>query len=112
MCIFNFNRQKLWIPLVLIATLPIATAYAQPYAYVSNLSGNSVSVVNTANNTIAATIGVAASPSGLAVTPDGGSVYYANRRDNAVSVISTASNSHLTTNRFGPSPIHLALNPR
>ncbi len=88
MRIFNFNRQKLWIPLVLIATLPIAVA--QPYAYVSNLSGNSVSVVNTLNNTISATISVAASPSGLAVTPDGSLVYVTNRGANAVSVISTA----------------------
>src|SRR5260370_37674943 len=110
MRIFNYNLHKALVPLVLIATIPLASA--QPYAYVSNLSGNSVSVVNTANNTIAATIGVAASPSGLAVTPDGGSVYVANRRANTRSVISTASNSHLTTNRFGPSPIHLALNPR
>src|SRR5260370_39170649 len=104
MCIFNFNRQKLWIPLVLIATLPIATASAQPYAYVSNLSGNSVSVVNTLNNTIAATVSVAASPSGLAVTPDGGFVYVTNRGANIVSVISTASNSVITTIGVGTSP--------
>ena len=109
MRIFNYNLHKALVPLVLIATIPIASA--QPYAYVSNLSGNSVSVVNTANNTIAATIGVAASPSGLAVTPDGGSVYVANRGANAVSVISTASNSVITTISVGASPIQLAITP-
>ncbi|HEY6390812.1 MAG TPA: malectin domain-containing carbohydrate-binding protein [Bryobacteraceae bacterium] len=111
MCIFNFHRQKSWIPLVLISTLPLATAYAQPYAYVSNLSGNSLSVVNTANNTIAATISVAASPSGLAVTPDGGSVYVASRGNNTVSVISTASNSIITSIGVGSTPIQLAISP-
>jgi YVTN family beta-propeller protein len=111
MRIFTFNRPKMWITLALIATLSIATASAQPYAYVSNLSGNNVSVVNTANNTITATIAVGASPSGLAVTPDGGSVYVTNRGSNTVSVISTASNSIINSIGVGISPIQLAITP-
>lgn len=111
MRIFNFHRPKNWIPLVLISTLLIATAYAQPYAYVSNLSGNSVSVVNTANNTIAATISVAASPSGLAVTPDGASLYVSSRGNNTVSVISTASNSIIASIGVGSTPVQLAITP-
>jgi len=110
MRIFNFTIPKMGILLVLIAALPLAT-YAQPYAYVSNLSGNSVSVVNTANNTIAATISVPMSPSGLAVTPDGGSVYVTSRGTNAVSVISTASNSVIASISVGSSPIQLAITP-
>jgi YVTN family beta-propeller protein len=110
--IFNFNRPNLSIPLVLIATLlPIVTAYAQPYAYVSNLSGNNVSVVNTANNTVTATISVPASPSGLAVTPDGTSVYVTCRGANSVSVISTASNSVVASIGVSSSPIQLAISP-
>jgi YVTN family beta-propeller protein len=67
MPIFNFNRPKPSIPLVLIASLRlIRPAYAQPCAYVSNLTGNNVSVIIAANNTIAATVSVAMSPVGPA----------------------------------------------
>jgi YVTN family beta-propeller protein len=65
MRVFNYNTHKLSIPLVLIATLPIASA--QPYACVSNISGNSVSAVNTANNSVTAIIAVGFSSERLVV---------------------------------------------
>src|SRR5260370_7148854 len=71
------NQQyvcKLLSLLLLITALPIAV-FAQPYAYVSNISGNNVSVVNAANNTVVASIPVDASPEGLAVTPNGALLY-------------------------------------
>jgi YVTN family beta-propeller protein len=58
-----------------------------------------VSVVDTERNTVTATIGVGALPSGVAVTPDGSKVYVTNLDDpltafgNTVSVIATAKNA-------------------
>ena len=110
MRLINLNAPKLIILLLLIAALPIAI-FAQPYAYVSNISGNNVSVVNTSNNTVVATIPVDPSPNGLAVSPNGASVYVACFGGNKVDVISSASNSVIATIVVGASPIQVAVSP-
>ena len=46
-----------------------------------------MSVVNTATNTVIATIPVGTNPSGVAVSPDGNYLYVTNRGSNTVSVI-------------------------
>jgi len=73
--------------------------------YVTNTFSNSntVSVIDTATNTVSATIPIGASL-GVAVTPDGSKVYVANVGAGAVSVIDTATNSVIATipvNAFG-----------
>jgi YVTN family beta-propeller protein len=110
MCPNKQYARKLLISLLLINALSIAVS-AQPYAYVSNISGNNVSVVNAANNTVVASIPVDASPEGLAVTPNGGLVYVACVGANKVDVISTASNSIIASIPVGASPIQLAITP-
>jgi len=67
------------------------------YAYVSNLGSNSVSVLDTATNTIVKTVSVGTSPGGVAVTPDGAYVYVSNQGSNSVSVIDTASGKVVAT---------------
>jgi len=67
------------------------------YAYVSNLGSNSVSVLDTANNTIVKTVLVGTSPGGVAVTPDGAYVYVSNQGSNSVSVINAASDTVVAT---------------
>ena len=58
------------------------------------MAGNTVSVIDTATNTVTATVNVGRSPAGVAVTPDGRKVYVANRLDaGTVSVIDTATNT-------------------
>ena len=94
-----------------LALLSVCTAAAQPYAYVANVAGNSISVVNTSTMTNAAIIPIAGSPSGLAVTPDGSSLYVALQGSNSVGVISTTSNSLTTTIPVGTSPVQLAISP-
>jgi YVTN family beta-propeller protein len=47
--------------------------------YVTNRGRDSVSVIDTATNTVTAAIAVGQSPEGVAVTPDGSKVYVANR---------------------------------
>ena len=62
------------------------------FAYVANFGSATVSVINTATNTLAATVPVGSSPGYVAVTPSGAYVYVANQASNSVSVISTATN--------------------
>jgi len=96
----------------LAAMFALGVASAQPYAYVSNISGNSISVVNTANMTVIATVSVpTGSPSGLAVTPDGAYVYVACQGTNSVAVISTAANAVVATIPVGATPVQLAITP-
>jgi YVTN family beta-propeller protein len=56
------------------AALPGA-AGAAPFAYVAVRDSNQVSVIDTAVNTVAATVPVPGGPYGVALTPDGGRAY-------------------------------------
>ncbi len=59
----------------LAATIGCLSADAQPFAYVSNLGSNTVSVIDTATNTVVATVPVGNGPSGVAITPNGAFAY-------------------------------------
>ena len=61
--------------------------------YIPNRDSSSVSVIDTARNTIIATIAVGTHPEGIAVTPDGRHVYVPNYCSNSVSVIDTVDNT-------------------
>ena len=67
--------QHLSIALFLLLSMGVglgtATAQAQTRAYVTNYVDNTVSVIDTATNTVVATIPVGIQPLGVAVTPDG-----------------------------------------
>ena len=73
--------------------------------YVANLRSNNVSAIDTATNTVIATIPVGIYPYGLAASPDGSKVYVADFGSNSVSVIPTASNTVIG------SPIPVGTNP-
>ena len=60
--------------------------------YVANVSSNTVSVIDTASNSVIATVAVT-SPVSVAVNPAGTRVYVANQIEQHVSVIDTASNT-------------------
>jgi YVTN family beta-propeller protein len=53
-------------------------------AYITNSDSNNVSVIETATNTVIATIAVGKFPQGIAVSPDGREVYVANELSNTV----------------------------
>jgi YVTN family beta-propeller protein len=94
---------------MLVSTLAIvlngAPSSAQN-AYITNDASNTVSVIDTATNTVAGSpIPVGLNPLGVAVTPDGSKVYVANFGLNTVSVIETA------TNTVAGSPIPVGNNP-
>ena len=70
--------------------------------YVANYFSATVSVIDTATNTvIGGPIPVGAGASGVAVTSDGSKVYVANYVSNTVSVIDTATNTVIG----GPIPV-------
>jgi len=70
---------------------PNGTETSPTYAYITNAGSNTVSVIDTATNTIRATVSVGSNPNGVAVTPDGTKVYVANSDWDNVSTIDTIS---------------------
>jgi len=79
--------------------------------YVSNVWGNSVSVIDTSTNEVVATVGVGSAPSGVAVSPDGSRVYVTNGDDTSVSVIDTSTNEVVATVDVGSAPSGVAVSP-
>jgi YVTN family beta-propeller protein len=74
--------------------------------YVANvLYSGSVSVIDTATNTVVAGVGVGNSPFGVAITPDGTRAHVTNESSNTVSVIDTASNTVVATVPVGVSHV-------
>jgi YVTN family beta-propeller protein len=95
--------KKLALALTLASLLAPASAHAQN-AYITNQSSNTVSVIDTATDTVIATIPVGISPFGVAVSPDGSKVYVTNISSNTVSIIDTATNTVSATITVGPPP--------
>jgi len=93
-----------------IAILGGAPSSAQN-AYITNSGSNTVSVIDTATNTVVSTIPVGISPGGVAVTPDGSKVYVTNFLSNTVSVIATATNTVVSTIPVGTDPAGVAVTP-
>src|ERR1700730_3486747 len=86
-------------------------------AYITTSTFNSVSVIDTATNKVAATISVGVTPFGVAVTRDGSKVFVVNANfpSNSVSVIDTATNMVTATIPVGsgdvPEPRAAAVTP-
>ncbi len=91
--------------------LATITAQAQTRAYVTDISSNTVSVIDTATNTVVATIPVGVNPFGVAITPDGTRAYVTDVSSNTVSVIDTATNTVVATIPVGVIPRGVAITP-
>jgi YVTN family beta-propeller protein len=98
-----------------VATTPDGT-----HAYVTNAFDSTVSVIDTASNTVVATIRVGSAPNGVAITPVGtrandddrrhqSLAYVTNGADNTVSVIDTASNTVVGTIPVGQDPFGVTI---
>ncbi len=91
-------------------------AAAAPFAYVTNAGGGDVAVIDTATNTVVATVPVAGIPTGVAVTPDGARAYVTSGASttgtsNTVFVIATASNTVVATIPAESFPFGVAVTP-
>ena len=101
--------KKLVLALTLACLLGPASTRAQN-AYITSLN-NTVSVIDTATDTISATIPVGLAPEGVAVSPDGSKVYVTNLNSNTVSVIDTATDTVNATIPVGLAPFGVAVSP-
>jgi len=95
---------------------PTPTPSRPPLAYVANAVSNTVSVIDTTNNTVIETISGFQNPSsfhhGVAITPDGRYVYVTNVTSaNALSIIDTTTNTMIDTLEVGRYPGPLAIAP-
>jgi YVTN family beta-propeller protein len=102
--------KKLALALTLACLLAPPSARAQN-AYITNQNPNTVSVIDTATDTVIATIPVGVTPVGVAVSPDGSKVYVTNVSDTTVSVIDTATNTVSATVPVGLRPFGVAVSP-
>src|SRR3989442_6835324 len=100
-----------WLFALLALMIGATSVQAQPFAYVANQGSSTVSVIDTASNTVVATIPVGSSPNGVAITPNGAFVYVANEGSSSVSVIDTASNTVVATVPVGSFPTREAITP-
>jgi YVTN family beta-propeller protein len=91
---------------------PYAIAFTQSggFAYVANFD-NTVSVINTGNHAIVATIPVGALPWHIAMTPNGAFAYVANMAAGTVSVIDTTAQSVVATVPVGTAPVAISFTP-
>ncbi len=72
--------------------LRMASAQAVPFAYITNFASDSVSIINTANETVVAGVAVDPRPVVVVVNSEGTRVYVVHD-SGGVSVIDTASNT-------------------
>lgn len=80
------------------------------YLYVSDSSSSNVSVIDTQNQNVVATIAVGSNPHGITLDPTNGYLYVMNQGSNSISVINGKNNAVIDTiqsgtqdNLFGPS---------
>lgn len=105
------HRSKSLLLAFLLVSLT-ATAGAAPFAYITNSFDNSLSIIDTANNTVAATIAsVGLGPHGVAVSADGKRVYVANLDEQSVSVFDTTTATVATKIPVGLMPYGVAIDP-
>lgn len=89
-----------------------STLFSGEFAYVTNNGDGTVSIIDTASNTVVGTITVGSGPFGIDVTPDGKFAYVANNGDGTVSVIDTSTNTVVGTPiTVGTAPRGLAITP-
>jgi YVTN family beta-propeller protein len=81
------------------------------HAYVTDSGSANVDVINTATNTVAATIPVGTDPDGIAISPGGGTAYVSDSGSNSVDVIDTATNKVTATVPVGSKPGGIAITP-
>ena len=104
---------KEWLRALVVACCAGAgmQAAAAPFAYIPNSGDDTVSVIDTASNTVVATVAVGDRPFAVAVLPDGSRAYITNSESDTVSVIAAPSHSVIATIPVGPAPVSVVAAP-
>ena len=79
--------------------------------FITNMADDSVSVIDTATNTVTNTISVGDFPFGVAVSPDGRYAYVANAADDNLSVIETSGYTVVANITVGDDPHGVVVHP-
>ena len=80
--------------------------------YVTTGRGNSVLIIDTKTNAVAAKIPVGERVWGLALSPDGSKLYTANGASNDVSVVDLKARKEITRVKVGDGPWGIAIGPK
>ena len=126
---FSFRKSKV-LPAVLIAVAgmlllgagpasqpayksPLCIAFSPDgkFAYVSNHTADSVSVIDAAARKVVKEIAVGRAPAGVAVSPDGKWLYVANNQSQSVSVVDTEKGEAVAEIKCGYEPLGVCLSP-
>src|SRR5215204_2533035 len=94
------ERAVLYAALAVVLVFHVSSAVASPFVYVTNNASRTVSVLDTATNTVVATTPVDGAPIRVAVTPDGKRAYIAMRdlaSEGTIAVLDTATNKVVAT---------------
>jgi YVTN family beta-propeller protein len=96
----------------LLSVVAVADLQAAPFAYIPNYNDGTVSVIDTATNTVTATVPApGGNPGNVAVHPDGTSVYITYQHT-TLRVIDTATNTFIATLPLGgPNVAGIAVSP-
>jgi YVTN family beta-propeller protein len=86
-------------------------AIAGPKLYVGNFADNTVSVIDTADGKVVATVPVVTGPHGMSISRDGRTVYVTGDGSSSLSIIDTASDRVVKTVEVGKAPNGIALTP-
>ena len=86
-------------------------ASAGPKAYVGNFADSTVSVIDTADGKVVATVPVATGPHGMAIAPDGRTVYVTGDGSSSLSIIDTSTDRVAKTVEVGKAPNGITLTP-
>ncbi|MGW6413079.1 YVTN family beta-propeller repeat protein [Streptomyces vinaceus] len=100
------------VAIAAMTVTPAPPAAALPpgtYTFTANFASDTVSVIDTATDTVTATIPVGDGPFGVAVNVDGTRAYVTNSLDDTVSVIDAATNTVSATIPVGTGPQAVAV---
>ncbi len=103
-------RPVVWVAIFEVVLQAVA-ASAAPYGYTPNNGSGSCSVIDLANNSVVASIGVGGAPIRLAVTPDGKKLYVVNTGSDNITVIDTATRRATKTIAVGDEPAEILISP-
>ncbi|MEU8998419.1 IPT/TIG domain-containing protein [Streptomyces caniferus] len=94
-----------------LSPLGVALSPAGGRGYVANRGSNTISVIDTATNTVTATVATAGGPTLAVVSPDGTRVYVTLNDAGALGVVDTATNTLTATVAVGAGALGVALSP-